>query len=390
MVKLLCMFRKSSKLITTFMIIIALFGSFMIASAEMGNAAGQTDVLTSSILKQIAIVALGGICYIICMNIKPFSLPQSLYRIAYFGVCILLFIPRAFPPINGAYAWIRIASFSIQPSEFVKPFIILLGAKLIGLDRREKNMSYVRQYILSVLILVGIIVFVQKDTGTAIVILGITYCICLITCHKGMAKFHNALMIILIIGAISCLILLSPPVTKLLSNYTGNYQIARIVSSGNPFNDQYNTGYHLVMSLVSFATGGWLGLGYGQSIHKYMNFPNPSTDFILPVIVEETGILGFAIICILYLGIMISLSFYSFKAKTVRSKIVFFGTFIYFFIHFLFNVGGVSGLIPLTGVPLLMLSSGGSSTLASMICLGLCQSEIININSKDESNSREV
>lgn len=371
------MLKRSSKLITYFMIGLALFGSFMIASAEMGNAAGQTDALTSSIVKQIAIVAAGGIAFIILMNMKPLNFSIQLYKVGYFIMVFLLLLPRLFGAVNGAYAWIRIASFTIQPSEFAKAYSILLGAKLIGIDRKDKNIKVLKQYVLAEAIMAFIIIVIQHDLGTAIVLSGIVYCIVLITCYKGMAKIHNALMIVTLVGIAGVLIVLSPGVTKLLSNHINNYQIARIVSSANPFSDQYNTGYHLVMSLVSFATGGWFGLGYGQSIHKYMNFPNPSTDFILPVIVEETGIVGFIIFCVLYIGIMVVLALRSLKSNSQRSKIIYFGTFVYFFLHFLFNIGGVSGLIPLTGVPLLMVSSGGCSTVAAMLTLGMCQSEII-------------
>ena len=144
------------------------------------------------------------------------------------------------------------------------------------------------------------------------------------------------------------------------------------------------------MSLISFATGGLFGLGYGKSIHKYMNFPNPSTDFILPVVVEELGVItGLAPILLGYGVLLVSLMYYSFKTKLNRSRIVFVGTFTYLIAHFILNVGGVSGLIPLTGVPLLFVSAGGTSLLSIMSCLGLVESEIIEYRRMlDESRSR--
>ena len=132
------------------------------------------------------------------------------------------------------------------------------------------------------------------------------------------------------------------------------------------------------MGLVSFATGGLFGVGYGQSIHKYMNFPNPTTDFILPIIVEEMGIIwGFLPIMICYSIIFFKLIRYSYKSPTLSGKIVLVGTFAYLFIHFVLNIGGVSGIIPLTGVPLLFVSSGGSSLVASLTAIGLSEAEII-------------
>jgi Bacterial cell division membrane protein len=145
------------------------------------------------------------------------------------------------------------------------------------------------------------------------------------------------------------------------------------------------------MSLVFFATGGLFGLGYGESIHKYMNFPNPSNDFILPVIVEELGfVFGFLIILLLYTMILFPIVYYSIKAQFTASKIVLIGTFLYFVVHFILNVGGVSGFVPLTGVPLLLISSGGSSWISSLMALGLCQSEIIRNRIYDENNSGQI
>ena len=108
-----------------------------------------------------------------------------------------------------------------------------------------------------------------------------------------------------------------------------------------------------------------------------MNFPNPSTDFILPVIVEEGGILMFIIIVILYLGIIIPIVHKSNRTHDDFSKIVYAGFIFYFISHFILNVGGVTGLIPLTGVPLLLLSGGGSSLVACFGIIGSCQNEII-------------
>ena len=159
------------------------------------------------------------------------------------------------------------------------------------------------------------------------------------------------------------------------------------MASANPFLDPYNTGFHLIMGLVSFATGGWFGLGYGQSIHKFMNFPNPSSDFILPVIVEEMGVLfGFIPIVVLYSLILLPLVRYSLHMRSERSRLVMVGVFMYFVLHFILNVGGVSGLIPLTGVPLLLLSSGGTSLIAALASVGLADSEIVRYN-REKANA---
>ena len=144
----------------------------------------------------------------------------------------------------------------------------------------------------------------------------------------------------------------------------------------NPFADKYGTGFQLINGLVSFASGGWQGVGYGKSIQKYTNFPAANTDFILAIVVEELGIFGFLLIFICYALIVGRMFIYAIRMKSQRGRIVLIGVSMYFFIHFLFNVGGVTGLIPLTGVPLLMISAGGSSTLSVMVAVGMGQAVI--------------
>ena len=179
----------------------------------------------------------------------------------------------------------------------------------------------------------------------------------------------------LVIFAIPLILLvLSPIGTSFLKKLSGDYRIARFLSSANPFEYIYDDGYHLVMSLISIATGGWFGLGYGNSIHKYMNFPNPSNDFILPVIIEEMGIVfGLLPVVVLYIIMLVTLFRYGLKVKYASHKMVLLGSFMYLVVHFILNVGGVSGLIPLTGVPLLLVSSGGTSAIATFLAIGLSE-----------------
>ena len=128
--------------------------------------------------------------------------------------------------------------------------------------------------------------------------------------------------------------------------------------------------------MISFATGGLTGVGVGASIQKYTNFPAASTDYILAIIVEETGILGFVALFAGYMLIIMRLFNYAKRIESEKAKMVLIGTAFYLFVHYVFNVGGVTGLIPLTGVPLLLMSSGGSSTMSFMMAIGVCQAVI--------------
>lgn len=359
----------------------------MIISAEMGGNAGEMSIITKTALRQCLIVAAGFVVMIVLMKMPLFPFRIELYWIAYGFFLILLLLTRAFGAANGAYAWIRLpGNFTIQPSEFAKAYIILFGAKMLGKDRKEDNIKYLKQFLIAAAVYFVIILIYQKDLGSAVVLFGITFIIVMIPPYKEFTDFHMWMLIVLAGGLLAIGLMLSPPVTNFLMKHSGNYMIGRFLAAANPFMFQYDIGYHLIIGLVSFATGGWFGLGYGQSIHKYMNFPNPSNDFILPVIVEEMGVvLGLMPILVLYGIIFYRLIKHSLKTTKTTCKMICVGTVAYLAIHFVLNVGGVSGLVPLTGVPLLLISSGGSSLWAVMMAFGLCENEIINYTKELEA-----
>ena len=386
----------SDKLLILVTLGMVVFGSFMVMSAEMGVAAGETSVITKTAIRQIAFFIAGLIAMGFLSKVRVLDFNINLYWIGYFVILCALLSTRLFGSTNGAYAWIRIGSLaSIQPSEFAKIFIMLMGAKLLSRNRPSQNRHNFLTFIVLAAIYFVVIVFYQKDLGSGVVLAGICFVIMLVPPYKEYNTYHLRMFLLLIVGFAGMLFLLSPLGTKLLEKFSGSYKVARFLASSNPFAYQYDSGYHVIMGLVSFATGGWFGLGYGQSIHKYMNFPNPSTDFILPVIVEEMGIiLGLLPILAGYVIMFYKLYKYGIKSELVSSKMILLGTFTYIAIHFVLNIGGVSGLVPLTGVPLLLISSGGSSTVATMCAIGICEGEIVNYRKglveENEDSSRKV
>lgn len=371
---------------------LVIFGSLMIASAEMGNSVGNTQYLTSTIIKQVIFAIIGVIAYFICMNIKFLNFKTSIFYVAYGILLFILISCRAFGSTNGAYAWIRIGDFAtIQPSEFAKVFMVVFGAKLLGTNHKERNFNNFIIFVVAALIYVFVILVIQHDLGSAVVLFVMCYFIALVPPYKEIKKYQKYMIWIVLCGIVLIAILLSPPVTEIMKKHSDNYMIGRFLAAADPFLYRYDNGYHVIMSLVSFANGGIFGLGYGNSIHKYMNFPNPSNDFILPVIVEELGIVGFVAFVLAYCFLLVPIVRLSFRTRYTTSKMILLGVFTYFVVHFILNVGGVSAFIPLTGVPLLLISSGGSSLMASLAGLGFAQNEMIRNRALDnESDSREV
>ncbi len=381
------------KLVSFCALALVVFGSLMIASAEMGNSAGDTSYLTTIIIRQLFYALAGIIVYVLLVNLRVIRLHRNIYYAVYILILMLLFSTRFFGEIGGAYAWITIGDFAtLQPSEFAKVFLIALAAKMLGRDMHEKNLRNLMNYAGMSLIYIVIIMFYQHDFGSAVVMLVICYCCIFLPSYREYNKVHMWMLFGILIALVGVGAIMSPPVNEFLRNHSSSYMIGRFLAADDPFRYQYDIGYHVIMSLVSFANGGMIGLGYVNSIHKYMNFPNPSNDFILPVIVEELGFVGFIILVVLYSLMLYPIIRGSFQIRRISGKIIMLGVFVYFVTHFILNVGGVGGLIPLTGVPLLMISSGGSSLMAALASLGLAQNELVTLKKaeKDESDSGKV
>ena len=369
--------KRSNKTIFIAAFALAIISLVFVISAEMGETSSNTTYLLESFIKSMFYLVIAVIWYMFAsrLPIRKFSL--LIYYTAYIVILFLLIMCRAFGSVGGAYAWIRLGAISVQPSEFAKHMIILLGAKMFSKDYEQENKKMFIIYMILAAIYFIVIFGIQKDLGSAVIIFIIWFCISLLCPHKETKDYVWKLLIILAVGIFGILLLMSPIATSFFKGHADNYMAGRFLASSNPFDYAYDVGYHVVMSLITFASGGFFGVGLGNSIHKHMNFPNPSTDFILPVIVEEGGIFMFIIIVLLYLAIIIPIMHYSNKTDSTYSRIVYAGFIFYFIAHFILNVGGVTGLIPLTGVPLLLLSGGGSSLIACFGIIGSCQGEII-------------
>jgi cell division protein FtsW len=364
---------------TIFML--AIFGILMNISASMGRYVDNNTALMFYSIKQIAYLVTGFFILNYTSAKFDFKKMKNLFNspeFIYF-VWIILLLCRLFPSVGGAYAWIRLPGFTLQPSEFAKIFTILVIANNLGGVKSKKidSKTLLKVPLIRIFPIIFIVFFIQSDLGSAVIISFIAYILILICRHPSLKKIQNVMLWIMIIGIIGLFFLFSKTFADiLLSLDTSNYMVNRFTSAIDPFIDPYNGGYQIIKGLVSMASGGIFGLGFGQSIRKYMNFPAANSDYIIAIIIEELGLIGFVILIILYIVILGILIRYALIIKNEKAKIILFGVALYFFIHFLFNVGGASTLIPLTGVPLLLVSSGGSSLLSCMLSLGICQAII--------------
>jgi len=278
----------------------------------------STQALFGTASRQFAFILLGYLGYILFaryFKIEYFTKSSGILSMIMIGS---LLVPRLFGPINGAYAWIPIPGLgTIQPSEFAKLGLIIVFAVYLGdIKRRNTTFSEIVQFPAFYFFVTFLIIMLfQKDTGTAIVLFVIAFFEFMMAGHKKLAKAQMIMIGLIVIGILGALVLLSPAGIHFLKNGLNlpDYMVARFENTINPFTNKYGSGYQLVNGLVAFVKGNWSGVGFGKSLQKYGYLPAAKTDFILAVI----------------------------------------------------------------AVPLLMLSSGGSSTLSIMFGLGIAQAVII-------------
>lgn len=373
-------------------IILTVFGIVMIGSASVGQTAKYgTIYATKNMMKQAFFVAIGYALKIVCTRFFKKSWVNDVSTWVFYGLGLLAMIScLLFKDVKGSHAWIRFGSVTIQPAEFMKVVMILFCAFRFGeleelcqmpknISRQKREELYVRKFnycifkpIMAAFVVFGIGAFVQNDTGSALIIAFICMMIFFATPLPYFSRWKKIILIVLtLIGLVIFL---------LLGTVLQGYQIGRITTWLNPLGDTHDASWQLTNALVAFSTGGLIGKGFGKSTQKYGYIPESHNDFISAIIFEELGLAGFMLFLIPYCIIIYKMFNYGFKIKDTKSKLVLYGVGIYFFTQLFVNVGGVSGLIPMTGVPLLLISSGGSSTWSAMIAIGIAQSIIAKYN----------
>lgn len=371
-------------------LLMILFGTLMIISTNLGNVQDDQLIILKVMLKQSAfIVAAYIIMVFLANNFTLLKAKKLAYPIAFVLIgCLILTLLT--PAEGGSRAWIRInfpgLQVTLQPSEFVKVFMIVIMAVYIEIAGR-RNFDFwtiVKIPVYFFLMFFAFIVF-QKDYGTLLIMVIICGVCFLIPSHPNIKKMQRWLCLLIMVGAGLGIFLMSDIGIHLFSMVPGLGHIAvRIENSINPFLNPYGTGLQLINGLFGIANSNFIGRGIANSTRKMGFLTQADNDFIFSIVIEELGIFGLLFIVIGYIVIVQRLVHYALRTKSEGYKIILMGTAMYIIAHFVLNVGGVSGLIPATGVPLLFISSGGSSLVAIMAALGICQSIIARIRRQGE------
>ena len=271
---------------------------------------------------------------------------------------VLVLIPGVGSSVHGQQNWIELfGPFRFQPSEFAKLALVLWSADV--LSRHHEYLNYARTLVVPVAPVFGIIlllVLAEKDVGTAMVMLPIMMSIFVFV---GAPMRWMGITTILALAGIA------------LETYLEPYRMTRFTSWLHPFADPQGAGYQLIHGQQALGTGGWFGVGLGASREKWGTLPEAHTDFIYAVIGEELGIFGTLAVLLLFTLIGVVGYRIARLARDPFVQVAAAGLTTWIIAQMLVNVGAVLGLLPITGVPLPLVSYGGSSLIPTLAALGM-------------------
>ncbi len=290
--------------------------------------------------------------------------PQALLRLALpayiVGLALLVGVAFFGEVRNGARRWLNLGFTTLQPSEVMKIAVPLMLAWYF--HRREEG-PRLRDFAVAAVILaipVGLVVR-QPDLGTALLIFASGFFVIFLA---GLS--WRVLLSLVAAGAASL-----PFVWSLMHDY----QRQRVLTLLNPMDDPLGAGYHIIQSTIAIGSGGVLGKGWLNGTQAQLDFvPERSTDFILAVFGEEFGLVGNAILIALYLLIIVRGMMIAANAPTVFSRLAAGAITLTFFTYAFVNMGMVSGILPVVGVPLPMVSYGGTALLSMLVGFGILMS----------------
>ncbi|MHB8741773.1 MAG: putative lipid II flippase FtsW [Sulfuricaulis sp.] len=337
-------------------------GVVMVYSASIDYADREMHNNAYFLIRHVSYTVLGLILMAFVMRTRlrwwekagPYLL---LFGIASLGVAL---VPGISAHVNGSSRWIKLGIVNLQPSEFMKLFMVVyVAGYLVRKQEALKNFTQGIVMMSLVVAAIGILLLLEPDLGTLVVI-SLTVFVML---FLGGVRFWHFMMVLGAgIGSIVLLTIISP------------YRMSRVTSFLNPWADPFNTGFQLVQALIAFGRGEWFGVGLGASVQKLFYLPAAHTDFVFAVMAEELGLIAVLVVMILF-GIVIARAFaiahqaeaagQLYGARLAQGLALLLGS------QAMINMGVNMGLLPTKGLTLPFMSYGGSSMLVSCIAIGL-------------------
>jgi len=352
----------STTILTIVGVVMVLSASYVFSYVEYGS--------SFLFFKRQAVYAVVGFAALLLTSRMRYTVWQRLAA-PFLGITVLLLVlvlhPSAGTVAGGSARWIALGPVTIQPSEFAKLALIAFGATV--LSRRWKDLDDLRTLLLPLLpatLVVCGLVMLQPDLGTTVILAGSMFMLVFAT-GISIKRFVAGTATAAGLGTILIL--------------TETYRRERLLSFLHPWQDPANKGYQLIQSLIALGSGGWFGVGLGASRQKWLYVPNAHTDFIFAVLGEELGLIGELLVIALFCALLYSGIRIAAKAPDAFGRLLAGGIVSWLGLQVVVNLGAVTGLLPVTGVPLPLMSFGGSSLVVSLAAIGI----LVNVGRAEDA-----
>ncbi|ALQ52513.1 putative lipid II flippase FtsW [Nitrosomonas ureae] len=339
-------------------------GLVMVYSASIAIAEAQfgPDRAGYYLWRHSAYLVLGLILGLIAFQVPMQVWQKYIVYLFMIGVLllILVLVPGIGHEVNGSQRWISLYVVNIQPSEYMKLFMVLYAADYV--NRKAADLNSLQKGFLPITVIlsiVGSLLLLEPDFGAFFVVSVLAMSILFL--GGASLKIFIGLIGILALGLYELII-------------RSDYRLSRVIAFMDPWADPYGKGYQLSHALIAFGRGEWLGVGLGGSVEKLFYLPEAHTDFLLSVLAEELGFVGVAVVIILFMW-LIARAFVigrlAAKLENSFSALVAQGIGIWIGVQVLINMGVNMGVLPTKGLTLPLLSYGGSSITASCLALAV-------------------
>ncbi|OOH89059.1 rod shape-determining protein RodA [Pasteurellaceae bacterium 15-036681] len=344
---------------------ITIYGLIVLYSASGGN--------EGMFMNRIIQVTLGLGVMLFMAFIPPRFYEKVSPYLYIFCIVLLVLVDLVGETSKGAQRWLNLGFVRFQPSEIAKLSVPLMVATFLG--SRPLPPSFKDTFIaLAIIIVPTLLVAIQPDLGTSILV-----------CAAGVFVLFLAGLSWKLISA--GVVFLAGFIPIMWFYLMHDYQKTRVMTLFDPERDPLGAGYHIIQSKIAIGSGGFEGKGWMEGTQSQLEFlPEPHTDFIFAVLSEEHGMIGILVLLAIYLFIIARGLVIGSKAHNAFGRILSGGTALLFFVYVFVNIGMVSGILPVVGVPLPLFSYGGTSYVTLMAAFGLMMSTYVHRERKDKSN----
>jgi cell division protein FtsW len=324
----------------------------------------NTSTIWTQMIKEAEFVALGLPLFWIALKLPPRAyrvLAYPILALALVALCAVL-VPGIGVGVYGARRWIDLGPMQLQPSELGKVAVLLWGGDLLARKQQLGTLRRAKHLFIPLLpgfAVVAGLVMMEPDLGTTLcfmlILLGLLWMV-------GMPLRYFSMVVLAVAAGVTGLAFAAP------------YRLQRLTTFLHPFKDAQNSGFHTVEGLYALASGGIFGVGIGHGTSKYGWVPNANSDYVFAIIGEELGLLG----CLAVLVLFGMLAYTGMRVARRNAdpfvRLVAGGATVWLCGQAVINIGYVTGLLPVTGIPLPFISAGGTSLLASFFVLGMLTS----------------